>query len=370
MMRFEIWLLLLVSCCGAFAKSTDGTVRTPTLLIPINGDLKRFVEIVDEKYPWSLAKYEINQNILRAALLFDALGSYGIRYERSSKKSDFFARLAQEDSVYLIPPLKVFSKRRGNAQQLAILFAAVLEARGIPTALLNASNHPLILFDTGIHKNYSGMISKDVTSYTIINNHLWFAVEVAKLGKPLWEAWRSSFGKISRRPFVLIPVLEIFRTENSQISNSFETVLETSRITELVAKDKKYFESKNSQANLNKVAGLMKENNKKSLLYFNRGIQHLNRGAYDDALFMFKKAADYGADLGKALFMMAKAFGEKQDYGKMKRTALKLIQFNKRDPRGYKILGLAHYYSGELVSGEQFLSKAKFLENNVITAAK
>ncbi|NIR49628.1 hypothetical protein GWO43_14150 [candidate division KSB1 bacterium] len=367
---FKISFCMFALTSTSLAQATNNDLTNTALLIPIDSNLQRFVEIVNDHYSGPLTKYDINQKILKAALMFDALGAYGLQYEPTAHKSDFFSKLAEEDTLYLIPPLEIFSESKGSAQELAITFAALLEANRIATALLNASEHPIVLFDTGIHKKYSEIFSDETVDYTIKNNHIWFAVEVTGVGGPFHEAWKKTFGKIQSRPMDLIPVMEVFDRRDDKLALMFKNKLEKRQISFLFQRDKDYFEDDDRIDKLKEVKRTMREDKSRSVRHLTDGIRYLKAGAHAAAVSEFKRAADYGADLGKVLFLMAKAFRDKRDYEKMKRTGLKLLQFNRRDPRGYKVLGLAYYYSGDLRIGQQFLSRAKFLEKNLLFAGK
>ncbi|MFQ5637344.1 MAG: tetratricopeptide repeat protein [bacterium] len=372
-MKRTLWLVLgtlVIMPATAVTKIPNNMTTETTVLVPVNNEIKQFVKTVEERYPEKLAHYELNKTILKAALMFDALSAYGIRHQPARTKTDFFLQMAQEDSVYLIPPMTLFTNLRGSAEELAILYASVLEAAGIATGLVNSKKHPLVIFDTGIHKIYSDVVSRNIPAFTILNDHIWFTVEVTKLGKPFFEAWKSTVGKISSRPHIIIPVLEVFQPRNSDIVDTFASGITGAGIAALIEQDKVFFENKDTDAKLKDVTALMQENNKKTVMYFNEGLRYLNSGIDEKAVVAFKKAADVGADLGQVLFLMAKAFGQKKDYSRMKKTGRKLIRFNKRDPRGYKILGLAYYYSGDIFVGEKFMTRANFLDDNLLTVSK
>jgi len=368
---FQLALLLLVFALlptgsRAAAPSADRGPQKTVVLVPINDHFQEFVRTVQRKQPEKPNQFELYDTLFRAALLFDALGAYGVRYEPSSHKSDFFKRLACEDSVYLIPPTEVFETGKGSAQSLSLLLIGVLEAAGIQTALLEVKRHPLVMFDTRIHKRYAGVLSRNLMAYSIRNNRVWMALEPTALGEPFHEAWEKTYGKLRGKPLDVLPVVEVFR-DNKDLKHRFAENLDTESVRNLLTQDQHYFEREEHHAKLEKVTALMEQDRIQNINDVNRGMALLNAGNYDQAISLFQKTVDQGGDLGEALFLIAKAFGEQQKYDKMKRSGLKMLLLNPRDPRGYKILGLAYYYTGNLPAGEQFLTRARFLEHNLIT---
>ncbi len=354
---------LAISFGTASSMKNDNT----TLLITIESELQHFVKIVRGKYYLPITEYEINKNILTAALMFDALGAYGIRSKSSSGKSSIFSTLTKNDSLNLIPYLIVFTKKKGNTEELAILYAAILEANGIATALLHASEHLFVLFDTGVHKKYSGALSRNITSYVIRNGHVWFSVDVALLGKPFHKAWQTTFGKVRGETHDLIPTVQYVQDKKIKRATIFSSSINKTQINKLFLKDKKYFENDLIKPKLDKVTAIKQENDYQAERHFNDGLRYLDKLAYDNAIIEFEKAEKFGGDAGKALFLIAKAYSEKKDYQNMKKTGIQLVKYSKRDPRGYKILGFAYYNSGSLEIGNSFFLKAKFLENHLLT---
>jgi tetratricopeptide (TPR) repeat protein len=132
----------------------------------------------------------------------------------------------------------------------------------------------------------------------------------------------------------------------------------------LFISDRAFCESSESKRKWQKVQALIAEARKLAMIHFNRGAQHLSSKQPDLAIAEFYRAADFGGDLSQMLFFIAKAYGEKRDYEMMKKIGQLLIEAQKRDPRGYQILGLAYYNSGDKETSKQLLARAKFLESN------
>ena len=352
-----------------FANATNEDKQNAVLIIPIHDELRYFTEKVLETYPAPLAEYDINQNILKAALLFDALGAYGIRYQSSFDTSQVFTKLTGKDSVYMQPVLDVFARRAGGAYELAVVYAAILESSGIATALVEDSGHCWVLFDTGVHRKYSGAISPDITSYHVRKNRIWLPVDAASVGSPFYNAWENSSLHSGPNIYDILPVRRAAK-KKVETAKLFTTAVKRRKLDRLFMEDKNFFENEQALRKLKRVQAIMSENQRQAAISIERGMQKLNSDAYDLAVREFEYAGELGDNSAQALFLIARVFAEKKDYAEMKKTGLRLVQYDARDPRGYWILGYAYNSLGLLEVGAQFFSKAKFLENYLLTVNK
>jgi hypothetical protein len=356
---------LLTIAIGNAAENKQSTV----LIIPIQDELHYFVEKVLESFTLPLSEHEINQNILQAALLFDALGAYRIRYQSSLDTSQVLAKLAGKDTVYVKPVLDVFAGRAGGAYELAVVYAAILETSGIATAFVEHSGRFWVLFDTGVHRKYAGAISRDITSYLIRKNRVWLPVDATSVGNAFYKTWENTSLKTATNLYDILPVRSTAK-EKVETAKIFTTAIKRRKLDQLFMEDRNFFENEQAQRKLKHVQAVMIENQRLAANAIECGMQKLNSGAYDLAVREFEYAAELGDNTAQALFLIAKVFAEKKDYEEMKRTGLRLVQYDGRDPRGYWILGYAYNSLGQLDVGAQFFSKAKFLENYLLTVGK
>ncbi len=362
-MRYNRWLLTLALL--APMASAHGQSSKP-VFIAINDDLRYFVELAHRRHSPPLASFEINETILTAALLFDALGAYGIRCKAGGVPSKLFvnSELPEPDSLYANPPLRVFTSRLGSCEELAVLYAGILEAAGVSSAIATAGGRVLVLVNSGINKKYAGAVSRDVTSYIVKNQLVWLPVDVARVGSPFQQAWRRIDGRAPMTIFEVIPVRVLIKAKEIGTGRVFSSNLSRSTLDRLFVGDRAFWESAESKRKWQKVQALIAEDRKLAMIHFNRGAQHLSSNQPDLAIAEFYRAAEFGGDLSQLLFFIAKAYGEKQDYQMMKKIGQQLIEAQKRDPRGYQILGLAFYNSGDKETSKQLLARAKFLERN------
>jgi hypothetical protein len=97
-----------------------------------------FVRQVLSNYP------EATENWEQAAIIFDALAFYGMRYQRDPNSRWTSGAQRGLDTVFL--PVETLSYRQGDCDDLSVLYATALESVGIPTRLVFAPQHVWVAF--------------------------------------------------------------------------------------------------------------------------------------------------------------------------------------------------------------------------------
>jgi tetratricopeptide (TPR) repeat protein len=349
--------------------SVSGQKSKP-IFMAINGDLSYFVEISQRYRPSPLATFDINEPVLTAAMLFDALGAYGIKYDSRRDPEKLFSEAVGFDSIYVNPPARVFTSRVAGAEELAVIYAGVLESAGIATAILSDSDRAIVLFNSGVHKRYAGAVSRDVTTYLVRNQQVWLPVDIKLVGVSFHKAWGRITSAETDRIYDIIPVRVLNKSKDIETARVFSSNLARQQFDQLFTADKVFFENPDTRRKWKKVEELQRDDQNRAMIYFNRGLQYSQSGKYDSAIAEFEKSLSLGIEQTQALFFIAKAYGEQRDYESMKQIGRQIIEAHKRDPRGYQILGLACHYAGEQKLSEQLLMRAKFLETHLLTVAK
>ncbi len=123
----------------------------------------------------------INEKISLAALVFEILSRYGVRY-----KSD--GGFAQRSVDIIQYPFELLQSRLGDCDDMTVLYASILENLGIETAMLDVPGHILLMFDTGIHDARRQRMILPNEQYVRYRDRIWLPVETTFLGKPFTEA--------------------------------------------------------------------------------------------------------------------------------------------------------------------------------------
>jgi len=154
----------------------------------------------------------VYDNLLRAMELFDALGAHGVRYVPDPENP--FAGLIPGrpvlDTVRL--PRETLRMRTGDCDDLAVLFAALLENIGIDTALVDVFDHVFVMFDTGLTARSVGQLARDPGLLHLDEaGRVWVPVEVTLVGGSFSAAWESAAATLAHRRHAVIGIREAWK---------------------------------------------------------------------------------------------------------------------------------------------------------------
>jgi tetratricopeptide (TPR) repeat protein len=154
----------------------------------------------------------VYDNLLRAMELFDALAAHGVRYV-PDPENPFGGILPGRpvlDTVRL--PRETLRSRAGDCDDLAVLYAALLENVGIDTALVDVFDHVFVMFDTGLTARSLAQLARDPgLVYVDARGRVWVPVEVTLVGGTFSAAWESAAATLASRKFTVIEIKEAWK---------------------------------------------------------------------------------------------------------------------------------------------------------------
>ncbi len=135
------------------------------------------------------------KNLSMAKALFNDLQEHGIRYQ-TDPNIPFY----RDDRVQFATETKVLGG--GDCDDLAVLFASMLESVGINTAFVEVQDpqkdiaHLYLMFDSGLEANRSTLISSNEKQYVIRDRsperkEVWIPVETTLIERGFDEAWKA-----------------------------------------------------------------------------------------------------------------------------------------------------------------------------------
>jgi tetratricopeptide (TPR) repeat protein len=155
-----------------------------------------------------LARKFNRSNIGKAMLLFNAMGSYKIRYQADQKTP--FASISDDKTIFdtvqypselLALPLGTDTKI-GDCDDLTVLFASLLENLSIDTAFLEANDpgkgHIYLMFDSGIKRDRAEDHFTSPNEYVDWQGRIWIPVETTMFGFTFADAWRNGAAEYKR----------------------------------------------------------------------------------------------------------------------------------------------------------------------------
>ena len=167
---------------GAFITPESRTVETFA-----RGVVSNYVDLLQRKFP--------HNNMGKAALVFDALSTYGLRYQQDQTTP--YLEIFEDDSVFdsVKYPYEFLQSKIGDCDDCTAIFCSMLENLNIPTAILDVNDpvygHIYMMFDSGISIDDAGDFFTNEKEYVIWEGGIWIPVETTLFGSSFADAWRN-----------------------------------------------------------------------------------------------------------------------------------------------------------------------------------
>ncbi len=200
-----------IQCQLTLTYYMDGAEKTATLNKPVkvlsknaivwdnSARLANFITIKDnpissfrsfallEKKKFEEEAGLLDDNLLSALMVWEALGEYGVTYLADPVNPYSALKSTQNlvlDTVQF--PRNTLQLKSGDCDDLTALFASIFEASGLRVALLDFPGHIALMFDTGeTDANAVGLPEDYLIKY---NNTLWVGVETTMVGKSFQDS--------------------------------------------------------------------------------------------------------------------------------------------------------------------------------------
>jgi tetratricopeptide (TPR) repeat protein len=133
----------------------------------------------------------INLNVRSAIAMLEALAAYGIQYVVDPTTP--YAELSGQPQAvdFLQFPRQTLEYRAGDCDDLSILYAALLEAVGVPTAFITVPGHIFMAFSTGLSGEEAQRVFSRVDELIMVDGVAWVPVETTILHEGFVQAWQS-----------------------------------------------------------------------------------------------------------------------------------------------------------------------------------
>jgi hypothetical protein len=132
---------------------------------------------------------QINTNFTTAAGVHETLSMYGITYtiDPTTPYEEF-----SKDSVavdFLQFPRQTLRYKAGDCDDLSVLYCALLESVGVPTAFITVPGHIYIAVDLGLHPEEARRLFRTGEDLIFLEGTTWLPLEVTMVGDGFLEAW-------------------------------------------------------------------------------------------------------------------------------------------------------------------------------------
>jgi len=179
-----------ITLYGRGALTWDDLGRAAAFITPEDHSISAFSRSLFEEYRFRVKRRDVDGHIPTAMLFFEALNAYGIKYaqDASTPYSQVRGDRSAVDNIQY--PVELLQSRMGDCDDCTVLYCALLENLNIPTALVDAPDHILMMFDSGVSEERYFGFSLDEDRYIEREGRFWIPVEITQLGEgSFMEAW-------------------------------------------------------------------------------------------------------------------------------------------------------------------------------------
>ncbi|HUW68747.1 MAG TPA: hypothetical protein VMX33_00810 [bacterium] len=123
--------------------------------------------------------------------IFQALKEYGLGYA-IDPSTPFVATSGSDATIdFLQFPNQTLAYRAGDCDDLSVLYSALLESIGIPSAFVTTPGHIFVAFDTGLTQDNAAKLFQDAGDLIVRDGSVWIPVEVTVVKEGFARAWTA-----------------------------------------------------------------------------------------------------------------------------------------------------------------------------------
>lgn len=318
------------------------------------GVMAPYADMLQQRFP--------KNNIGKAALVFDALSAYGLRYQQDQTTP--YLQIFEDDSVFdtVQYPYEFLQSKVGDCDDCTVVYASMLENLNIPTAALDVNDpeygHIYMMFDSGIPINEAGNFFTSDKEYVIWEGRLWIPVETTLFGQSFADAWRNGaneyYVRKARGYINEILISEAQQTFPPGVVPDADIALPSQQqIDELFNRDLAFFDARLDQIALGSGVSLDSAEG-----LYDAGSTYLRLNQLDRALDMFNRAIDMDARMADAHNAKGVVLTRQRNYGEALTFFNRALELNPNDA-GYRInIALAYHLQGRKDDAQRVYQEA------------
>ena len=318
------------------------------------GTFAQYTDVIHQKFP--------KNNIGKAALIFDALSVYGLRYQQDQTTP--YLSIFEDDSVFdtVQYPYEFLQSKIGDCDDCAVIYCSMLENLNIPTAALDVNDpefgHIYMMFDSGIPVDAAGDFFTSEKEYVVWDGRLWIPVETTLFGQSFSDAWRNGTKEYylrKERGFINeLLISEAQQTFPPGVVPDADIVLPSqAQINEIFQRDLAFFDNRLDQIALGSGVTLDSAEG-----LYDAGAAYLRLNQLDRALDMFDRTIQADPTMADAYNAKGVVLTKQRKYPEALELFNKALEINANDA-GYRInIAMAYHLQGRKDDAQRLYKEA------------
>lgn len=265
------------------------------------------------------ASSAINANLCLGIAIHEALRLYGLSYQVDPRTpySDFHEKRGEPD--FLQFPRETLGYRSGDCDDLAILYAALLESLGVPTAFITVPGHVYIAFGLDMDRREAETSFLKPEELVYVEDNAWLPLEATDRGSFL-SAWQR--GAKKWREYLPADQAKIYTTAESW--SHYEPVAlpgapaqvripEEQAVVDAYLQEVNRFVEREIYPQVEELQKGIEESGGKASMVNRLGVLYARYGLLEKARAEFEKVLEQQADYVPALVNQGSLFFQQND---------------------------------------------------------
>ncbi|MFQ5769194.1 MAG: tetratricopeptide repeat protein [bacterium] len=335
--------------------------------------VENFAKNILKQYSEIQAAGGKNLNLLKAAILFDAIGRLGIRYEPDTIRP--FGKVSRDsiatDNIRYPRQMLQKNVRFGDCDDLTVLLASLLEAVNIETSVAMAPGHLYLFFNSGILRRSADKILADPEFLFIDDNdRIWIPLETTKLGQSFKEAIKAGANHKIEAIADVHRVWKYFQPAFPLKSTDSSSPPKRKNIDQLFNNDYQFITTRGINEYIRKLEIILASSPNDPNIFLKLGKAYREATMLSFAEKALQKVVEMNGKVYEAKFILGLIFTDQNRYEKAMEQATQLQREFPSEARGYLLTALIYWAQNQYKKAKNWYLRAKQVDPNSMLLQK
>ncbi len=227
--------------------------------------------------------------------LFESLNLYGIGYVVDPSSS--YVELSENEEAvdYIQFPQQTLVSKAGDCDDISVLYAAMLEASGIPAAFITIPGHIYVAYKLDMDERVAKKNFPNSQNLLFINNEPWVPVEITLVKEGFLASWQTGAKQIRENngEYGFFPVREAWQTfpAAEYESSGLAYLPEPKEVVNQYSQELRRFLRREVNLQIAAIDGEIRQKGATSILMNRKGVTYARYGFLDEAKSQFELVA-------------------------------------------------------------------------------
>ena len=350
-----------------------GPAAAASFITPNDPVVENFAKGVLKQYEKEMIEAEVGLNLLKAAVLFDALGQSNIQYQEDTQRP--FSKMAKDsiaiDDIRYPRQMLQTKSRAGDCDDLTVLMCSLLEAVNVETAVALAPGHLYLFLNSGIKKRSADRVLADPELlFADSSDEIWVPLEMTLIGRSFKDAVKAGAEHKFER---------FIKTRNARQSYEPAFPIEVggiisppdrASIDTAFKADLRFITTRGVSDYARKLESHLKSNPDDPTLLLALSRAYHDAGQSDKAIISLQRLLALNQNVAEARFLLGLIYREQNDLSQALSQANRLKQEFSSDARGYLLAGMIDFSQKQYQEARDEYDRAKATEPSSPLLAK